>query len=288
VDITLQLLAVAPTHELLDAEKAERRLRVGDVIGVHETARYATLQADGSYAWNEPISNPKYVLVHIKGTPATSVEQAREYMKEWRTDPQANIESHDAVNDVYVARVRNLTLGVAAEGAVRPADLAKLADLWDVTGTLDGNDVLATLDVWAMLQSAGFWGIDIPAGVALSHVYSQAQGGHRVTVDYTARPDLSAKADVIERRATRWGALVVSHATGVLRFDIASLDVIKAFRAEMWLFTNRLVLRHRYRIDPASLPATIRNALIADREVTVTWTQARPYLVDAVTRAGVV
>ena len=46
---------------------------------------------------------------------------------------------------------------------------------------------------------------------------------------------------------------------------------------------NLLLKRRRFNIDPQSLPLAIRNQLIANREITVTWTQAKPYLLDMVT-----
>lgn len=49
-----------------------------------------------------------------------------------------------------------------------------------------------------------------------------------------------------------------------------------------------LLKRRRFNIDPQSLPVSVRNQLIANREITVTWTQAKPYLIDAVTGLTVI
>jgi len=43
---------------------------------------------------------------------------------------------------------------------------------------------------------------------------------------------------------------------------------------------NVLIRRRQYNIDPQSLPSGIKQKLLTDREVTVTWIQAKPYLID--------
>ncbi len=70
------------------------------------------------------------------------------------------------------------------------------------------------------------------------------------------------------------------HITGVP--DVAPFEDIKniltrSIHNEVYL--NRPVLRRRaWRLPNANLPQAIKNQLIATQEITVTWTQAKPYI----------
>ena len=46
--------------------------------------------------------------------------------------------------------------------------------------------------------------------------------------------------------------------------------------------TKEAIRRRTYHIDVANLPATFKEKILTDKEVTVTWTQAKPYIVDAI------
>ncbi len=68
VAITLQIMINAPTHALATPEKTAMRHRNGDVLGVHKTSDFATL-ADGEWKWNDVISSPRSVFVHVTDVP---------------------------------------------------------------------------------------------------------------------------------------------------------------------------------------------------------------------------
>lgn len=71
---------------------------------------------------------------------------------------------------------------------------------------------------------------------------------------------------------------------------ITNVPVIAIQKAEKLMMsyndsvnTETILKRRRFNINPQSLPLAVRNALITNREITVTWTQAKPYLLDIAT-----
>lgn len=73
--------------------------------------------------------------------------------------------------------------------------------------------------------------------------------------------------------------------------DVPITAIQKAKRLMIAIYSNDtipvLLNRRRFNIDPQSIPIAMRNALVANREITVTWTQAKPYLFDMVTGLNV-
>lgn len=84
VAITLQIMVNAPTHEIrhrnfdgaIDPEQTAARYRNGDIIAVHNTANSATFIA-GAWRWNDVISAPRSVFVHISNLPNNLAPKAR-------------------------------------------------------------------------------------------------------------------------------------------------------------------------------------------------------------------
>ena len=67
--ITVQIMVNAPTHDLsYDPPKAARRHRNGDILGVYKTSDFATLTGN-TWNWNDVISSPRSVFVHIRDLP---------------------------------------------------------------------------------------------------------------------------------------------------------------------------------------------------------------------------
>jgi len=78
--ITLQVMVNAPTHVIdtsFVANKAAMRRRNGDILAVHNTQNFATLNGN-DWNWNEPISSPRSVFIHIRDIPANLVPLARQ------------------------------------------------------------------------------------------------------------------------------------------------------------------------------------------------------------------
>ena len=67
--ITLQIMVNAPTHDLShDPPMASMRYRNGDILTVYRTKDFATLTGE-TWNWNDVISSPRSVFVHITGVP---------------------------------------------------------------------------------------------------------------------------------------------------------------------------------------------------------------------------
>ena len=71
----------APTHDLsYDPPKAARRHRNGDILGVYKTSDFATLTGN-TWNWNDVISSPRSVFVHIRDLPTGLGARAKQRLE---------------------------------------------------------------------------------------------------------------------------------------------------------------------------------------------------------------
>ena len=79
--ITVQIMVNAPTHDLsYDPPKAARRHRNGDILGVYKTSDFATLTGN-TWNWNDVISSPRSVFVHIRDLPTGLGARAKQRLE---------------------------------------------------------------------------------------------------------------------------------------------------------------------------------------------------------------
>jgi len=89
------------------------------------------------------------------------------------------------------------------------------------------------------------------------------------------------RSEIVEQ-PTAGGRMVFVHITDVPIIAIQKAEKLMNPHYDL-ININMLLKKRRFNIDPQSLPVAVRNQLIANREITVTWTQAKPYLKDMVT-----
>jgi len=80
MDIYLQIMLSAPNHSL-PADKAARRLTVGDIIGGGLAADMATIDGQGDYIPNDVISSPRTGFVFIKDVPNVAIQKIKQLAK---------------------------------------------------------------------------------------------------------------------------------------------------------------------------------------------------------------
>ena len=73
---------------------------------------------------------------------------------------------------------------------------------------------------------------------------------------------------------------VFIHITGVPSSAIARAKKLMKSETDETNEDEPLIRRRQFNIDPQSLPAGIKAQLLANREVTVKWAQAKPFLIN--------
>lgn len=80
---------------------------------------------------------------------------------------------------------------------------------------------------------------------------------------------------------------VYIHITGVPSTAIQKAKRLMQVQRSGSTVNDVIVRRRQFRIDPQTLPQVVRDTLLADGEIEVTWVQAKPYLIDMVTGLAV-
>jgi len=87
MDIALQVMLNPANHDLsYDAAKQARRFTAGDVLDGMLASDIATLDGNGDYIPNEPISSPRSGFVFITDVPNRAIRK----IKDWITRPEIN------------------------------------------------------------------------------------------------------------------------------------------------------------------------------------------------------
>lgn len=83
MDVSLQVMLSAPTHDTGDAGKNARRYVDGDIINLYDATVFAT-KTGQDWIWNEPVSSPRTGFVHIDGAPDgfITIDELRELLQQ--------------------------------------------------------------------------------------------------------------------------------------------------------------------------------------------------------------
>jgi hypothetical protein len=72
VDLTVQIMVNAPTHDLKTVDRTAARYKNGDVLAVYDTAANATFSGS-DWLWDGVISSPRSMFIHITAVPPALV-----------------------------------------------------------------------------------------------------------------------------------------------------------------------------------------------------------------------
>ncbi len=121
----------APTHDLsYDKAKEARRYKNGDITNVRFSADWATLDRDGAWRWDNPISSHREALVHVRNWSEDNLKSLR------------LAEGMKAASDLLRMTLYTVVLPVANQAEVD----ADKQTTWTVPegkhGTLDEIDII--------------------------------------------------------------------------------------------------------------------------------------------------
>ena len=114
MDIALQVMLNPANHDLsYDPAKAARRFVAGDVLDAMLATDIATLEGNGDYIPNEPISSPRSGFVFITGVP----DRAIRFLRNWITRAERNALDQDQImrRRVFGIRVGSIPVAVRQE-----------------------------------------------------------------------------------------------------------------------------------------------------------------------------
>jgi len=77
---------------------------------------------------------------------------------------------------------------------------------------------------------------------------------------------------------TRFGFIHITNVPDVYSIETIKKALSAPVRSTVIIDNPPLYRRRKWRIKPSAIPVGARNAMIANHELTVTWTQAKPYI----------
>jgi len=148
--------------------------------------------------------------------------------------------------DMFVANP-----GVSGLGDITREQAEAWLNRWNaVVVSASKNNV--RFDIWAFdnlgapgaIQSEGLWGRDTTGVIFNEILYSQGNGTHRVSADYSVFSNASPKG--IENRITDIGGTIISHPTNVVTFTVTRSGLYTRFKNDVSRKLSKLIAKRQF------------------------------------------
>ena len=218
---------------------------------------------------------PEYVQVVITDA---EPEQVKAYCKMWRRFIDYEIEDSNFATDVHQVRVFTKPELVSASGLnnLTRDKVESWLNRWNmiVTGA-SARNVNFEAGIFNAIKSEAFWEED-PVGVTFEETdYVPSTGIHSVRAYYTGAPiaDRFTKLGLEDFLTVR-GAVVTSHPTGRVNFDISRASMLEWYKQEVKSKIDDVFARRKWYFTRAAVDLALANA----GTLTATRQQALNYL----------
>lgn len=224
--------AVSASHP--DPEQDRMSYKKGDVVEVRD---------DGA-VYGRKEGPPLFVIVKC---PGVAKAQAIHYMKSWEKRLDYKVLSANKTTGVYQLRVFADEVSASGLNAITREMVEAYLTKWGATvNSIAANSVIFTVRLWPMLQSDGFWDVDVD-GIAFALAsYDPTSGDAVVTIDYFST---GYSPDDVMGRVTQRGGEVLS----LTQFRINRQSVIEHFKQDIKSRIDGIFMRRRYCFDPADV-----------------------------------
>lgn len=161
---------------------------VPDGPGKWHAARIVFIGEDG-HTWGNEEGPPAFYIIKV---PGVSVQDAEQYLEQWRHRVSLSVTSDNAATGDYTLRLTSSRVSLTGKNGFSPAQVQNYFQGWNATAIDVQPDYIEfDISVFDAVTSFRFWAVDVSAVVFVQTDYDQASGD--VTVQIQSSPYSNAQ-----------------------------------------------------------------------------------------------